>query len=105
MIWQQYSPAAKEDVSWDGNVFTLTFSDGFKVTCDKLINAAGLHAGQLAETFVEPRLLPKLLVQKSKSSGLNLFSIETLSISSPILAPSDINSSLALRRSRRHPQH
>jgi len=48
-----------EDVSWDGNAFTLTFSDGFKVTCDKLINAAGLHAGQLAETFVEPRLLPK----------------------------------------------
>ena len=55
-------------MSWDGNAFTLTFSDGFKVTCDKLINAAGLHAGQLAETFVEPRLLPKLLVQNVQRS-------------------------------------
>ncbi|CAE7603500.1 L2HGDH [Symbiodinium natans] len=48
-----------ESVRWDGSVFTLTFSDGFQVTCDKLVNAGGLHAGQLAQTFVPPGLVPE----------------------------------------------
>ena len=33
-----------DSVSRDGGVFTLAFSDGFRMTCDKLVNAAGLHA-------------------------------------------------------------
>ena len=47
-----------ESVSRDGGVFTLAFSDGFRMTCDKLVNAAGLHAGQVAETFVPKNLVP-----------------------------------------------
>ena len=53
---------AEENVSWDGSLFSLTFSDGFKMMCSKLVNAAARHlkiAAAIVETFCREPLMER----------------------------------------------